>query len=356
MNNTSQLTQPEFDQLATYVAVAEELRAEPFMSEDNHERLTNFPDSENREQFFATFCHPAFLKSAVAPFRKLWLPSEPCAYEKVRDLVFRASARDEAFAANVYWFTERYSSVLNVSSDPRWTEDSTREVIDLWLYTQAVHAGPKDFGGKKQKKHYELKDFDHKAQTIGREKFEFLFRMGIRSVGSFYITFLQKLAYPLFYSFIRAGMTPGFEAAAALKYNPYPDDRYDITFDDVFWHLDKESMEETFDRLLERQNYGIIQSLFRGFFKNRAEALAALCENESFRQLMERSNAAIMEGQPTAQDQMQRMSMSSFEVYRDRRIRFLTTTEAEFIRVYEDFRQCFLEERKRQRTPTWRNW
>src|SRR5437868_7372016 len=34
-----EITQVEFDQLATFVAVAEELRMEPFLSEDNHERL-----------------------------------------------------------------------------------------------------------------------------------------------------------------------------------------------------------------------------------------------------------------------------------------------------------------------------
>jgi len=35
----SPLTQAEFDRLATFVAVAEELSMEPFVSDDNHERL-----------------------------------------------------------------------------------------------------------------------------------------------------------------------------------------------------------------------------------------------------------------------------------------------------------------------------
>jgi hypothetical protein len=36
------LTQTEFDRLATFVAVAEELSMEPFVSDDNHEGLVQF--------------------------------------------------------------------------------------------------------------------------------------------------------------------------------------------------------------------------------------------------------------------------------------------------------------------------
>jgi hypothetical protein len=359
VDRINKLSQSEFDQLATYVAVAEELRAEPFMSEDNQERLINSPESDP-SRFFAHFCHPAFLKSAVAPFRKLWLQSEPCAYERVRELVFRANTSEPALALHVHFFTKIYSTKLNSPPDIRWSEDSAREIINLWLYTQAVHAGPKEFpdGRRKDRKrnHYELKDFDKKAQEIGREKFEFLFRVSIRTIGSFYTEFLEKLAYPLFHSLVRQSMKPGFEAAAALKYNPYPDRRYNITFDDVFWHLDKEAMEETFDRLLARRRYQILHTLFSGFFKNRAEALAAVCENESFHELLERNKAVILHEGPSAEDQSHIMCMGPFEVYRNKKIRFLTTTEAEFVEAYEDFRECLFEERKRQRKPTWRNW
>jgi hypothetical protein len=48
------------------------------------------------------------------------------------------------------------------------------------------------------------------------------------------------LAEPLFQKLQRDGMKPGFEAQAALEFNPYPHPMYRISFDDVFWHLDKE--------------------------------------------------------------------------------------------------------------------
>jgi hypothetical protein len=351
------LAQSEFDQLATYVAVAEELRSEPFMSEDNNERLVNFPDSETASRYYAYFCHPAFLKSAVAPFRKLWLQSEPCEYEKVRDLVFRAYSADSRLPLYIEFFTNLYRAKLKQPPDPVWSKDSTKEIIDLWLYTQAVHAGPKEFGRRRTKGHYELKDFDLKAEKIGREKFEYLFRTGIRIVGHFYTEFLAKLVYPLFHSLIQAGMKPGFEAAAALKYNPYPDLQYNITFDDVFWHLDKESIEETFDRLLARRPYELVHNLFYGFFATRAEALAALCESETFSDLKTRHGVVVLQQAASPKDEPHRMFMGGpYEIFRNKKIRFLAVPEAAFVLAYEDFRRCFFEERKRRRKPTWRSW
>jgi len=78
----SPVTQAEFDQLAIFVAVAEELSMEPFVSDDNHERLVQVKKSDGSPLVTAYLCHPAFLKSAILPFRKLWLSSETCAFEK----------------------------------------------------------------------------------------------------------------------------------------------------------------------------------------------------------------------------------------------------------------------------------
>ena len=53
------LTQTEFDRLATFVAVAEELSMEPFVSDDNHEGLVQFKKSDGSQLIMAHFCHPA---------------------------------------------------------------------------------------------------------------------------------------------------------------------------------------------------------------------------------------------------------------------------------------------------------
>jgi hypothetical protein len=75
----NQISQEEFDKLAIFVSVTDELKKEPFFSEDNHDHLTLFKDETGQEIVTAFFCHPAFLKSSGLPFRKLWLNTEHCA-------------------------------------------------------------------------------------------------------------------------------------------------------------------------------------------------------------------------------------------------------------------------------------
>src|SRR5438552_4572573 len=269
------VTQKEFDDLAVFVAVAEELRREPFFSEDNHETLCKLGDNE----FVGFFCHPAFLKSAVLPFRKLWLDSEPCAFKAIRDFVFKIYP-DQSYAnRHKFLFCDCYDRELasKVCDRPDLT---VKDVIEIWLYTHAVHAGPKGLAQKENSKkpQRKLEEFDHWARTLGREQFEFQFRLHLRLTGSRFAEFEKLLAGPLYNRLRKLGMTPGFEAEAALTYNPYPDSRLKITFDDPFWHLNKESLEETFDRLLARQHFQALSRLLVAFFPTRASAVAAICE------------------------------------------------------------------------------
>ncbi|HYJ07174.1 MAG TPA: hypothetical protein VEX43_18740, partial [Chthoniobacterales bacterium] len=228
-----------------------------------------------------------------------------------------------------------------------------------------VHAGKKRFPSGKTAGEFDLSDFDRWAQQIGREKFEFLFRISLRTVGSYYVEFLEKLAAPLYWNLRRAGVTPGFEAGAALEYSPYPDPRYRITFDDVFWHLDKESMEETFDRLLDRQSYRGIRSLLDAFFpRNRAAALAAVCEGTDFHAFMTANGAQVLEAdEDVAQFQLRGGSGSSgilgvvgFNAYEGRRLRFYQGDQSILAQIYLDFRRCLLAERKKQRPAKWKPW
>jgi hypothetical protein len=154
-------------------------------------------------------------------------------------------------------------------------------------------------------------------------------------------------------------MIPGFEATAALKYNPYPDPRYRITFDDLFWHLDKESAEETFDRLLERYTYAGLKSFFDGYFENKHDALAAVCEDMTFPVLLKRSGGVLLKDDEAVQNDQLRCHYSAtwgtpfapvdFEVYTGRKVRCKKNSDRMLADAFDDFRRCFFEERKRQR-------
>jgi hypothetical protein len=131
------IEQDDFDRIALFVAVARELRQEPFMSEDNHDRLSMSEKSSERP--FAQFCHPAFLKSAILPFRRLWLKSERCAFEKVLPLALD-NHFDQSAVSNYRAFLQQlYFQRLDQPADKEWAEESTRQILDIWIYTQAIH-------------------------------------------------------------------------------------------------------------------------------------------------------------------------------------------------------------------------
>ncbi len=123
------MTQEEFDSLAIFVAVVEELKREPFFSEDNHDHLAGN---------VAVFCHPMFLKSAVLPFRKIWMERERCAFRKrdgtggIRDLVFREFPDHILSGGLRYWFYEHYDSSLKTSFGYGWAKETKLALRELF--------------------------------------------------------------------------------------------------------------------------------------------------------------------------------------------------------------------------------
>jgi hypothetical protein len=338
----------EFDNLAIFVAVAEELRREPFFSDDNHDRL-----SVCKDNFRATFSHPVFLKSAVLPFRKIWMPSERCAFRKydgtggIRELVFKHHQDRKVIEGHHYWFYTAFEA--NLTKCNVFAQESNQDIIDIWINTQVAHTGKKT--GKNPIGKFELKDFDEWATRIGREKFEFAFRTALREFGSDYISFAEILAIPLFKKLqSEDGIVPGFEAEVALKYNPYPDPRYNIFFDDFFWHLDRESFEETFDRLLARQKYQNLQYLIRGLFPNKSEAIAMICEFDKMEAMFKGCNVVVLETEAQIDWNLHRIDGSGFNVCAGRLIHFRDNSKVrdELNHAYSQFRILLFDERKRQ--------
>jgi hypothetical protein len=156
-----------------------------------------------------------------------------------KSAIFRSHPKQNELPAYRHWFYDMYSQQLDQPAEREWAEESRRDILDIWLYTQAIHTGKRELEKGRTMGRFTLQDFDQWAERIRRERFEYLFRSSLRVIAGVYIQFLVKLAKPLFVLLQDHGMVPGFEATAALKYNPYPDPRYRITFEDLFWHLDK---------------------------------------------------------------------------------------------------------------------
>ena len=309
-----------------------------------------------------------FLKSAVLPFRKIWMERERCAFRKrdgtggIRDLVFREFPDRVHVEAYRERFYDMFECQLTTPIGNGWATESKREIINLWLNTQLAHTGPKD-PAKKKTWESDLADFNKCDARIGREKFEFLFRSSIGTVGWYYIEFEEALAFPLFKKLRdEQGMKPSFEADMALKYNPYPSPDYKIVFDDVFWHLSRETMEETFDRLLMRPRFGGVRDFFRAVIPKKQEALTQVCELDTLDAVMERSKAVVLDGGSVPSGGLLHRSCTNtgygqahgrifFDVYEGRQVRFQDDSREVLSRSYLEFRACLLEDRKQQRQP-----
>src|SRR5580704_5009805 len=159
------MTPEDFDSLAIFVAVVEELKGEPFFSDDNHDMMQGHT---------GIFCHPMFLKSAVLPFRKIWMPTERCAFRGlqgtggIRDLVFREHPDKRLLDGYRTWFYDTFEAQLSTSLGHAWSTESKLEIINLWLNTQLAHTGRKSSSKKKKSWEIDLADFNKCDARIGR--------------------------------------------------------------------------------------------------------------------------------------------------------------------------------------------
>jgi hypothetical protein len=361
------VTPEEFDMIAKYVTVADELEHEPFMSEDNHEGLV-FVGPERA--MHARFGHPAFLKSAILPFRKLWMPSEPCQFEKVRKLIFElfsettpstdfSTPQVKAYRPHFVDSHERALDELVGQELATAKLRTVKQLIDLWIYTHGVHTG------KTHKTHeFALADFDEVVTKAGRARFESAFRVSLSLIGqNSYLRFYRILVRPIFDRLIELGHVPNFETHAALKFGPYPKQTDRILLDDPYWHLDKESEEETFDRLINRWRFLNFGTFFNGYFRARRPALEALKAYESLDLLLEATGAVILEAPSPdlssysnfyAKGDMNNNG-GKVDVYEGKAVHFAERSRAFLNFHYTQLRQAFLAHRKSipNRTNYW---
>jgi len=355
-----QLKAEEFEALAKYIIVADELQHEPFMSQDNNREGLGYVGEGESKLMFARLGHPAFLKSAILPFRKLWMSGEPCQFEKIRNLVFDVFRENEINpfrmgyvidSYKIFYYEHHETDLLQpVRSEIKTRKIQTkRDLIDIWIYTHAVHTGKTERQGR-----FELKDFDEALRQAGRAMFESEFRLALRLLAyNSYLHFFRLLAQPAFNRLLELGYLPSFETQAALKFGPYPKDGENISLYDPFWHLDKESEEETFDRLIQRQDYHQFSSFFSGYFFARRPALNALKKYATFDGFLKDTEAIILDLPDDGRRLRSRfgargdMNFNGGDVlvYENKAVYFGGRSRCFLSYYYEKFRTAFLEHR-----------
>jgi hypothetical protein len=168
-------------------------------------------------------------------------------------------------------------------------------------------------------------------------------------------------------------MKPRFEAEVALKYNPYPDSKYKIIFDDEFWLQNRETMEQTFFRLLTRQQFFGLRDFLRSLFETIAEAICCVNNCDTVDALLKDSGATILGQKPSAESRLVCMSARNvdcgrkqmkFTAFEGRKVWISSENKKVLEELYFQFRGVLLEARRRQREDKfqeayrwrWRSW
>jgi hypothetical protein len=350
-------TKADFETLALFVAIADELSHEPFLSEDIHETVYNADSKDPLRPPHGVFAHPALLKSAAATFRKLWL-RDHYDWVAICELIAKNSADiKRRNAARVE--LESYSAELTKKAMAQWSELTISQVFNLWFNTQIFHAGPKN-ARKTKAQPYSLEDFDAELNKLGRAKFEYMFRARLRMVGKNILFRCHDFVFPEYWALRKEGHELSFKAEMALRHNPYPSPETGISIDDWFWHLNRETSEETFFRLLERQAYGPLCSFFRGYFENSKQAHAAACHFSSFEELLTKTEAIHLKPNDSLPNDAEfRSSFSAQEylghtgdmikIFKGHKVLFDARSYEVIAKSYLSFRETFFAERSNQR-------
>jgi hypothetical protein len=354
----------QFEALAKFIAVADELSHEPFFSKDNHDTIQT---AGNEKPLQGRFGHPAFLKSAILPFRKLWMPSEPCHYKKVRDFVYDLFEGQQPVEGYRYAINDTYADTPHHISGIQKVK-TRNDVLNIWINTQGAHTGMLKADDKqKDKGKFTLADFDEVNRLVGRAKFEHEFRSSLFLVGHGYLNFYRIIARPAFERLRALGFKPCFEVEAALRFNAYPRESDNIRLLDYFWHLDKETTEETFDRLLERNEFKDINSFFSGYFFARKLAFEALARFDTLDTLIAGTHGVLLTEPMDAEQLMSQFSVAGdfnnnggrITVFEEKKILFEERSYLFLGYQYGQFRKAYLDHRAQvpEKFAKWKgNW
>ena len=114
--------------------------------------------------------------------------------------------------------------------------------------------------------------------------------------------------------------------------------------------MDRESLEETFDRLLARQKFQNLKNLLQGLFPNKPEAIAVICEFVNMDEMFKGCNVIVQQGEAQVNSDQFRRGGSGFNVFAGPAVHFLPNSDSrvKLNDAYSQFRIVFFDERKRQ--------
>ena len=264
--------QKEVDCVGHYYNVAIEMAAEPFFGEDHHDSLC----TQAGRVVSVNLEHPALFRSALSHFRRLWMVGEPSHFCYVRNLLYRYQ-RTGQYDSLRDWFFAYYKTLVKQLQYPDLIGIPNRELIDIWINTQLAHAEKTSKNGK-----FTARDFDQLAKTCGREVIEYVVRQGVRFVGSVYLNLNRMIVAAELDRYEREfSLKPSFVTKGSLESPSYKP-------------LVHESLIQALERLLRRNSYRQIASLFQQMFATPNGTLHAVVSSRTLAEVLKRAKWTIL--------------------------------------------------------------
>lgn len=187
--------------VANYVQTVHDLSVTPLFAEGHPNPLVGYycrSDGE-RDQIEFSVADPYVLRAALVPFRKLWLPEEPCSYYKIVKILER---HHNVVRWYVDFLRDRYSSSRKSTFSWRVASRQADEIdenplpahdiIDLWLNSRLFHSGKSTRRGR-----FTQVDFEHERERIGPARFEYLFNAAVYDVAMQSTNLIELAQYTL---------------------------------------------------------------------------------------------------------------------------------------------------------------
>jgi len=177
------ITQEEVDSVAYFIEAATHLKQQNLFSED--EPRTTIETQGSNPPVLGTG-PSSHLESAINPFRKIWMSKEPSHFYRVYNILYKSSVSN-TIKSHIAWFRREHQNLADNQISPfeSWTSLKGRDIIELYLYNKISHSGAD------KSRMFTRKDFENHQITIGKERFEFIFRYAFAGFSICYFNLLR---------------------------------------------------------------------------------------------------------------------------------------------------------------------
>lgn len=177
------ITQEEVDSVAYFIEAATHLKQQNLFSEDEPRTIIKTQGSNPTALETGPSSH---LEAAINPFRKIWMSEEPSYFYRVCNILHKSSVSDIAKNYIVEIRRDHQNLADNqISPFKSWTTLKGHDIIELYLYNKVSHSGAD------KSRRFTRKDFENHQITIGKECFEFIFRMVFSNFSCCYFNLLR---------------------------------------------------------------------------------------------------------------------------------------------------------------------